>query len=343
MDPAQNLGVVAGPAVGAAAAAAAIVDHYYFLTMFTSRTAMAISVRPWVAGPLKREPSAIAKVGWCAGHVLIPSFAGPTRTPRWGQAASKALNVPLTGCTTSTPATMMPPPTGTSFVAASTAPLLAAVPAAVVGAHPSNRFPRHSPPDRGRYTRHTLAIGGSYSDGVAGSATPTSATTSGGSLSTSNVTVTVKDITGAAGSASFGWTVASGGASCATTNVALNAPAATSSTQSGNYSAANAVDGNTTTRWSSTFADPQWLQVDLGSATSICKVVLNWQNSYAKAFEIRTSNDGSTWIAIYSITTGTGGIQTINVSGMGRYIQMYGTARATRYGYSLWELQVFAR
>jgi hypothetical protein len=89
-----------------------------------------------VAGPLIREPSAIAKVEWCAGHVLIPFAGGPTRTPRCGQLASKALNVPLAGCTMSTRATTMPPPTGTSFVAANTVPLLATALAAVAGALP---------------------------------------------------------------------------------------------------------------------------------------------------------------------------------------------------------------
>ena len=29
------------------------------------------------------------------------------------------------------------------------------------------------------------------------------------------------------------------------------------------------------------------------------------------------------------------------VSGSGRYVRMYGTARGTPYGYSLWELQVY--
>jgi len=42
-----------------------------------------------------------------------------------------------------------------------------------------------------------------------------------------------------------------------------------------------------------------------------------------------------------STTTSTGGTQTLNVSGNGRYVRMYGTARATPYGYSLWEFSVF--
>ena len=35
-------------------------------------------------------------------------------------------------------------------------------------------------------------------------------------------------------------------------------------------------------------------------------------------------------------------MQTLAVNGTGRYIRMYGTARATQYGYSLWEFQAYA-
>ena len=82
--------------------------------------------------------------------------------------------------------------------------------------------------------------------------------------------------------------------------------------------------------------------MDLGSTQSICKVVLTWEPAYATAFQIQTSANGTTWTPIYSTTTGTGGTQTLTVSGSGRYIRMYGTARATQYGYSLWEFSVYA-
>jgi hypothetical protein len=136
----------------------------------------------------------------------------------------------------------------------------------------------------------------------------------------------------------------SGGGSggCGTTNIALNKTATASSTESGAYPASAAVDGSTGTRWSSAFSDPQWLEVDLGSSQSICQVVLQWETAYGKAFQIQTSADGSTWTTIYSTTTGTGGTQTLPVTGTGRYIRMYGTARGTPYGYSLWEFQVYA-
>jgi hypothetical protein len=69
--------------------------------------------------------------------------------------------------------------------------------------------------------------------------------------------------------------------------------------------------------------------------------VLNWEAAYATAYQIQTSNDGSTWTTIYSTTAGTGGVQTLNVTGSGRYVRMNGTARATQYGYSLWEFGVY--
>jgi hypothetical protein len=160
---------------------------------------------------------------------------------------------------------------------------------------------------------------------------------------TSSVTVTAKDGTGATGSTSFSWAVtSSGGGTCGATNIALNKTATASSTENAGFPAQNAADGNTATRWSSAFADPQWLEVDLGSTQSICGVTLTWEAAYATAFSIQTSDDNSTWTNIYSTTTGTGGTQNLTVSGSGRYIRMLGTARATQWGYSLWEFQVFA-
>jgi hypothetical protein len=119
-------------------------------------------------------------------------------------------------------------------------------------------------------------------------------------------------------------------------------PTTASSTENAGTGASLATDGNTGTRWSSAFSDPQWLQVDLGSAQAIGQVVLNWEAAYGKAYQIQTSNDATTWTTIYSTTTGAGGVETLNVTGNGRYVRMYGTARATQYGYSLWEFQVYA-
>src|SRR5258707_1221045 len=91
----------------------------------------------------------------------------------------------------------------------------------------------------------------------------------------------------------------------ATTAAALlsqGKPATASSTENAGTPASAAVDGSTTTRWSSAFADPQWLQVDLGASASITQVVLNWEAAYGKAFQIQTSPDATTWTTIFSTT-----------------------------------------
>ncbi|MFC0530845.1 discoidin domain-containing protein [Phytohabitans kaempferiae] len=127
---------------------------------------------------------------------------------------------------------------------------------------------------------------------------------------------------------------------CGTANAAQGRPATASSAENATMAAANAFDGNTATRWSSTFGDPQWIQVDLGASVAVCQVVLSWEAAYARAFQIQVSANGSTWTTVHSTTTGTGGTQTLAVSGTGRYVRMNGTARATPYGYSLWEFAV---
>ncbi|WP_433832080.1 discoidin domain-containing protein [Actinoplanes sp. CA-015351] len=121
----------------------------------------------------------------------------------------------------------------------------------------------------------------------------------------------------------------------------------TASSQEGDaWAAANAVDGNTGTRWSSSFADPataesQWIRVDLGTTTTISRVVLQWEGAFGKAYQIQTSSDGSAWTTIKAVTSGAGGTETLTVSGSGRYVRMNGVQRGTGYGYSLWEFQIF--
>ncbi|SEM58989.1 discoidin domain-containing protein [Streptacidiphilus jiangxiensis] len=153
---------------------------------------------------------------------------------------------------------------------------------------------------------------------------------------TSTVAVTVTDTTGALGTASFTWSVTG-------TDLALGRPTTASSVQSGTSDTPDlATDGNPGTRWSSAFSDPQWLQVDLGATHAVNEVKLTWEAAYATAFQIQTSTDGTTWTTIYSTTTGTGGVQDLTgLTGSGRYLRMYGTQRATGYGYSLWSLEVY--
>lgn len=125
-------------------------------------------------------------------------------------------------------------------------------------------------------------------------------------------------------------------------NLALNKSVSSSSDETGVLTASNAVDGNLTTRWASAFSDPQWIRVDLGTATDISQVVLHWEDAYAIQFQIQVSNNGQSWTTVHSETNGNGWTDTISFSTVSaRYVRMYGTQRATVYGYSLFEFEVY--
>jgi cellulose 1,4-beta-cellobiosidase len=118
-----------------------------------------------------------------------------------------------------------------------------------------------------------------------------------------------------------------------------------SSTESSSYPASNAVDGNTSTRWSSVFQDNQWINIDLGADHHITQVVLNWEAAYATTYKVQVSDDPNfgTWTDLNTTTNGTGGINTLTVNGTGRYLRVLGQTRATPYGISLYEIQAYGQ
>ena len=139
----------------------------------------------------------------------------------------------------------------------------------------------------------------------------------------------------------FGDSVGSG----LTANLALNKTASSSTYQDTTLTANNVVDGNGTTRWSSTFADPQWITVDLGQTYNVNRVILNWELAFGIGYKIQVSNDAANWTDVYTTTTGDGGIDDISFPAVNaRYVRMYGTQRASSfYGYSLYEFQIYSK
>jgi glucose/arabinose dehydrogenase len=193
---------------------------------------------------------------------------------------------------------------------------------------------------------------GSATGPVVGTATVAS---TGGTTTWANVTGTVSTstttgplflvFTGGTGSLfnidSF---TLAGGAPPQDTLLSLNKPATASSVESTAYPASAAVDASTTTRWSSAFSDPQWIQVDLGATYNISRVRLLWEAAYGSAYQIQTSANGTTWTTVRSVTGGNGGEDdntALNASG--RYVRINGTTRATAWGYSLWTFEVYGR
>ncbi|PLT44942.1 glycosyl hydrolase [Paenibacillus sp. FSL W8-1187] len=124
-------------------------------------------------------------------------------------------------------------------------------------------------------------------------------------------------------------------------NLAYNRPVTVSSTESSAYAGAYAVDANGNTRWSSAYSDQQYIIVDLGTARPLTGVKLRWEAAYAKGFQIQTSNDNSTWTTVYSNYNGVGGVNDISFTATVRYVKMYAFQRATAYGYSLYEFEIY--
>ncbi|RKR92021.1 PKD domain-containing protein [Micromonospora pisi] len=131
------------------------------------------------------------------------------------------------------------------------------------------------------------------------------------------------------------------GGGTASSDLARYRPVTVSSTYEDYRVGSLAVDGDATTRWSSEYADPQWIRVDLGAAHELARVRLSWETAYATGYEIQTSLDGDNWTTVHSTTNGNGGVDDIEISGTGRYVRMYGTARATGWGYSLFDFNVY--
>ncbi|VWC51636.1 MULTISPECIES: discoidin domain-containing protein [Burkholderia] len=123
-------------------------------------------------------------------------------------------------------------------------------------------------------------------------------------------------------------------------------PAAASASYNASLTPDKAFDGNTTsTRWDSpegAGVDPQWISVDLGATKTISSIDLYW-DAGALVYQIQTSNDNVNWTTIYSTNNGVsyGHVTLPNLNGHGRYVRMYGTKRATQWGYSLDEMQVW--
>ena len=71
--------------------------------------------------------------------------------------------------------------------------------------------------------------------------------------------------------------------------------------------------------------------------------MLAWEAAYARSYRIEVSDRRATWRTVWSTTAGDGGTDVAAFpTQTARYVRMHGVTRATTYGYSLWELAVYA-
>ncbi|WPQ66470.1 PQQ-dependent sugar dehydrogenase [Chitinophaga sancti] len=134
-------------------------------------------------------------------------------------------------------------------------------------------------------------------------------------------------------------TVSNGGSA----NLALNKNVVVSGNENAvTMPGSAAVDGDLNTRWSSAFEDPSSIYVDLGARYNISEVKITWENAKGKDYLVQVADTIGNWHTVKNIT---GNNDLINdhtgLTAAGRYVQIYGTARTTGYGYSIFELEVY--
>ncbi|MFC1419420.1 discoidin domain-containing protein [Streptacidiphilus cavernicola] len=185
------------------------------------------------------------------------------------------------------------------------------------------------------YSVHQVAGGGNT---VVGSPTGTSFTVSGLAPSTGySFFVTARDAAGNTSAAS-GTVSATTDAQSGSTDLALHRPTSESShTQV--YASGNAVDGDPNSYWeSNNNAFPQWLQVDLGAAQHIGRIVLTlpppsaW-NARTQTLSVSGSTDGSSFATLvgsagYTFDPATGNTATVTLpsNASARYLRLTFTA-----------------
>ena len=126
-------------------------------------------------------------------------------------------------------------------------------------------------------------------------------------------------------------------------NAALQQPVSVSSVLASNTPGAAAVDGDTTSAWTSLASDPQWIKVDLGLIRDLSRVRLHWNTNYASSYTIQISPDGTAWTTLFATNNDNGGTEDLLVSGRGRYVQINGTQQALPgTGYSLSEVEIYS-
>ncbi len=138
-------------------------------------------------------------------------------------------------------------------------------------------------------------------------------------------------------------------------NLALNKKAVASSFESANqYSdnkdlvAANAVDGDPTTRWGSDWRrdhDPNvaWIYVDLGASMPFREVKIKWEPSKALDYNIETSDDAKAWTVVKAVTGNVSADNDIILDKpvTARYVKINCIKRSTQYGYSIYEIGIY--
>jgi beta-glucosidase len=128
-------------------------------------------------------------------------------------------------------------------------------------------------------------------------------------------------------------------------NLALQKSARASSIQGTGFEAAQAVDGNATTRWvSNQKADSQWVMVDLGGFYNINRVILTWDTAFGQTYKIQVAADTTVWADVFSTSRADGGTDDIQFPmALGRYVRVFAKEIGYQQYIALKEFQVYGQ
>ena len=125
-------------------------------------------------------------------------------------------------------------------------------------------------------------------------------------------------------------------------NFALASNGSSATASSGN--AAEAIDGNVGTRWESAQTDDEWLLIDLGQSRTFNFIRIKWEGAFAKKYQLLASADGDSFTAFYtedSLTQADWQILYFDSAVTAQYIKYQGIERATQWGQSFYEFEVY--
>jgi mannan endo-1,4-beta-mannosidase len=125
-------------------------------------------------------------------------------------------------------------------------------------------------------------------------------------------------------------------------NLALGSSISASSVGEG-LIARNAIDGDTATRWNSEAKDDEWIILDLKAQYKIDKIVIKWEVAFASDYKIQVSDNGDKWTDVINIKNGDGQNDIHDLPSVKtHFIKLLCIKRGTRFGFSIWEFEVYS-
>ena len=108
--------------------------------------------------------------------------------------------------------------------------------------------------------------------------------------------------------------------------------------------AMNAADGDLTTRWApQNGADNQWIRFDFGRPKTLDHIIIHWEQAYATAYDIQTSDDDATWQTVVQARDQNGDTDEFQFAPVtARYVRVQMIARKfAEWGTSIWEFEAY--